>query len=397
MKENRMRSTLSWFVSMAMLVLAGCGGGSPSTNTTHTLSGKETVLYSFGAGSTDGQHPIAGLVMDSAGNLYGTTYYGGVNGDGTVFKISAAGTETVLYSFKAGSTDGANPQSGLIMDNAGNLYGTTYYGGVNGDGTVFKISAAGTETVLYSFKAGSTDGENPQSGLVMDSSGDLYGTTTLGGANGNGTVFKISSAGTETILHSFGVSDGHDPLAGLVIDNAGNLYGTTMMGGANGIGTVYEISASGTETVLYSFGANSTDGGEPQAGLAMDSAGNLYGTTWIGGANSISTVYKISAAGTETILHSFGASSTDGKQPWARLVIDSAGNLYGTTMSGGDGIGTVYEISASGVETVLYSFGASSTDGQNPQAGLIMDSAGNLYGTTYSGGANGYGTVFEIQ
>jgi uncharacterized repeat protein (TIGR03803 family) len=389
---------------IACSVTGGSGtvGSSSGTIDVSCAAGTETVLYSFGATSTDGNSPYADLIMDSAGDLYGTTMIGGANGEGTVFKISSAGTETVLHSFGATSTDGKEPEGGLIMDSAGNLYGTTAGGGANYGGTVFKISAAGTETVLYSFGATSTDGQNPIAGLIMDSAGNLYGTTWSGGAHFDGTVFKISATGTETVLHSFagGATDGRLSEGGLIMDSAGDLYGTTLQGGANSVGTVFKISAAGTETVLYSFGATSTDGEYPAAGLIMDSAGNLYGTTKNGGAyGGAGTVFKISASGTETVLYSFGATSTDGTYPHAGLIMDSTGNLYGTTQQiGASSSGTVFKISTAGTETLLYSFGATSTDGAFPQAGLILDSAGDLYGTTSEGGANGgFGTVFKIN
>jgi uncharacterized repeat protein (TIGR03803 family) len=396
MKQHLFRTTLSLFVSLAIV---GCGS-SPSTNSPNTQNGPETVLHSFGASSTDGNVPYAGLIMDTSGNLYGTTTLGGANNVGTVFKISTSGTETMLHSFGAGSTDGQHPDAGLVMDSAGNLYGTTLFGGANNVGTVFKISTSGTESTLYSFGASSTDGKGTYAGLIMDSAGNLYGTTYEGGANNKGTVFKISASGTESILYSFGASstDGEYSYAGLIMDSAGNLYGTTEFGGANDEGTVFKISASGTESILYSFGASSTDGVQPYAGLIMDSAGNLYGTTVDGGAKNAGTVFKISVSGTESILYSFGASSTDGEVPQGGLIMDSAGNLNGTTSKGGaNSTGTVFKISASGVESILYSFGASSTDGVWPEVGLIMDSSGNLYGTTSIGGANNEGTVFKIE
>lgn len=363
-------------------------------------AGAETVLYSFGANATDGEEPYAGVIKDGAGNVYGTTYRGGANGYGTVFKIAVSGSESVLYSFGATATDGQYPYAAPIIDTSGNLYGTTEQSGANsnGTGTVFKLNPSGTETILYSFGV-APDAEQPHAGLIMDTAGNLFGTTESGGQHsGDGTVFKIAS-GTETVLYSFGASatDGQQPEANLIMDNAGNFYGTTMSGGANNRGTVFKI-ASGTETVLYSFGASATDGQQPEADLIMDSGGNLYGTTAGGGANGHGTVFKISASGTETILYSFGSGATDGQGPSAGLIMDSAGNLYGTTEGGGaSGDGTVFKISASGTESVLYSFGASATDGRYPTAGLIVDNAGNLYGTTYAGGANSWGTVFVIN
>jgi uncharacterized repeat protein (TIGR03803 family) len=363
-------------------------------------AGTQSVLYSFGATATDGLNPGAAQLTVNAGNFYGTTEKGGENGYGAVYKITAAGTESVLYSFGATASDGAGPVGGLIVDSAGNLYGTTVGGGANDRGTVYKITAAGTESVLYSFGATASDGVMPYESLIMDSAGNLYGTTVQGGAKHHGTVFKISAAGTESLLHSFGAtaSDGWTPLTSLIMDSAGNLYGTTTSGGANDHGTVFKIGAAGTESVLYSFGATASDGQQPYAGLLADSAGNLYGTTYIGGANNRGTVFKISAAGTESLLYSFGATASDGVGPYADLITDSAGNLYGTTEQGGaNDKGTVFKISAAGTESVLYSFGATGTDGATPYASLIVDSAGNLYGTTNGGGANGNGTVFKID
>jgi uncharacterized repeat protein (TIGR03803 family) len=388
------------------------GSGSVGSSNVTSVSvscaaGTATILYSFGSGPTDGTNPAAGLIMDSAGNLYGTTDVGGAIGIGTVFKISADGTETVLHSFAGSPTDGVNPQAGLIMDSAGNLYGATNGGGANGFGTVFKISADGAETVLHSFAGSPTDGMNPLAGLIMDSAGNLYGTTSSGGANGDGTVFKISATGTETVLHSFAglPSDGRKANAGLTMDSAGNLYGTTEAGGlgAYDFGTVFKISVDGTESILFSF--SGVDGGEPEAGLIMDSAGNLYGTTSSGGTATVLTsgeVFKISPAGAETVLHFFTggitAAITDGGYPRAGLIIDSAGNLYGTTSLGGaNDEGTVFKISAAGSLSILHSFAGATTDGNEPLGGLIVDSAGNLYGTSAVGGANDAGTAFKIN
>lgn len=396
------------------------GNGSGTIGSTAVTSvavscatGTETVVYSFASGF-DGAVPLAGLVMDSAGNLYGTTEQGGAHGDGTAFEVSATGTETVLHSFGATATDGQSPRAALVVDSAGNLYGTTTAGGAYGDGTVFKLSATGVETILHSFGATATDGQIPYAGLVMDSAGYLYGTTQKGGAYGAGTVFKLSANGTEAVLHSFhtlGAAqlDGQNPQAALLIDSAGNLYGTTPYGGAYASGIAFELSPAGTETILYSFGATATDGHTPLEGLIMDSAGNLYGTTTDGGANGSGlgdgVAFELSATGTETVLHSFGATATDGLNPYGKLLMGSSGNLYGTTVQGGSytsasvyGDGTVFEISPTGGETVLYSFGDSGpTDGSNPHGALIMDSAGNLYGTTAYGGAHAHGTVFKIS
>jgi uncharacterized repeat protein (TIGR03803 family) len=340
--------------------------------------------------------------MDSAGNLYGTTEGGGANAEGTVFKIDATGAESVLYSFGGSTTDGAGPQAGLIMDGAGNLYGTTFSGGANSYyGTVFKLSASGTESILHSFGVvTSGDAENPHAGVIMDGAGNLYGTTYGGGANGDGAVYEISATGKESVLYSFpfGTNDNGSPDASLIMDGAGNLYGTTAFGGANNGGTVFKIGTAGSESTLYSFGSSASDGWYPDAPLIMDDNGNLYGTTAEGGTNNDGTVFEINVSGIESVLYSFGSSAADGVKPLAGLIMDTDGNLYGTTYSGGaNDDGTVFKISVGGNESVLYSFGSGSTDGAKPASGLIIDSSGNLYGTTQAGGTINYGTVFKID
>jgi uncharacterized repeat protein (TIGR03803 family) len=374
-----------------------------------------STLYSFSG--ADGINPSYGsLAMDSSGNLYGTTTFGGANNFGTVFELvsSPAGySERVLYSF-AGGTDGVNPFAGLVMDSAGNLYGTTNGGGANNSGTVFELVYSPTgysERVLYTF-AGGNDGAFPYAGLVMDSAGNLYGTTVIGGLNNSGTVFElINSSGvySERVLYIFTASsgDGLSPYGGLIMDPSGNLYGTTYQGGANSHGTVFElVNSSGTysEKVLYGFGASVADGANPFSGLVMDPSGNLYGTTSFGGSNNSGTVFElINSSGTfsEKVLYSFAGSVTDGASPVGGLVLDSSGNLYGTTRSGGPkNYGAVFElINSSGTytEVPLLIFGTScGGTGWAPAAGLVMDPSGSLYGTTIQGGGNGFGTVFSL-
>ena len=377
----------------------------------------ESVLYSFSDAPGDGDFPAgAGLVADSSGNLYGTTQHGGLYNAGTVFKLippSVPGgvwTESVLYSF--GGSDGSMPTAGLIMDSSGNLYGTTAAGGgINGAGTVFELTSGGIESVLYRF-GGAPDGFLPEARLLRDSSGNLYGTTQQGGAYNAGTVFKlIPPAGQggvwiESVLWSFNFLSGgaYEPHGSLVMDSSGNLYGTTYSGGtggANGLGAVYKLSPpahkqkSWSESVVHSF-AGTPDGANPATGLVADSSGNFYGTTTSGGANGTGTAFKLKGKKlTESVVYSFTNSAGDGANPEAELVLDAFGNLYGTTNLGGIGGGTVFEVTPMGAETVLYSFTNSAGDGSSPEAGLVIDGFGNLYGTTNLGGA-GAGTVLEV-
>jgi uncharacterized repeat protein (TIGR03803 family) len=273
-----------------------------------TPGGEETVLYSFCAQSNcaDGDFPSAGMVFDEKGNMYGTTFWGGNGGDGVVFKLTPEGKETVLYNFCVQSrcADGQHPAAGLIFDKNGNLYGTTRYGGVDGDGVVFKLTPKGKETVLYSFCAqqNCADGADPLAGLVFDQKGNLYGTTYWGGTSykDGGVVFKLTPKGKETVLYSFcaqqNCADGEQPYAGLVLDQKGNLYGTTSVGGAGQEGVVFKLTPKGKETVLHSFPecvTHCTDGEVPLAGVIFDQKGNLYGTTQQGGAYGGGIVFKL--------------------------------------------------------------------------------------------------------
>jgi uncharacterized repeat protein (TIGR03803 family) len=304
----------------------------------------------------------------------------------------------------------------LILDSAGNLYSTTSAGGTNGFGTVFKVDRTGKETVLHPFSGG-IDGATPLASLIQDSKGNFYGTTYVGGAGccrfGKGVVFKMDSTGHETVLHRFGLPqhDGARPAADLIRDSAGNLYGTTGYGGGGsgcsglGCGAVFRVDPAGEETVLYRF-TGGTDGAVPLAGLVRDSAGNLYGTTYYGGAQNLGVVFELDTTNKETVLHTF-AGPPDGASPDGALFLDAAGNLYGMTTQGGTcmaGCGSIYQLrhTSSGAwkETVLYRFGG--TDGSIPLGALIRDSAGNFYGTTYEGGdsacnAFGCGVVFKFK
>lgn len=307
-------------------------------------------------------------------------------------------TTNVLYEFQGPPGDGDQPLAGVVQGIDGNFYGTTYSGGEYGSGVVFRLTPSGTETVLYSFGASSGDAEVPYAPLIQGTDGNFYGTTVLGGANDDGAVFKITPSGQETVLYSFGSSagDGQNPYDGLLQGRDGNFYGTTRVGGANNLGTVFKITPSGVETPLWSFGSGS-DGQHPFASLIEDSSGNFYGTTLEGGANFRGTVFELTAGGNEMVLYSFGAVSGDAGGPTTGLVQASDGNFYGTTQAGGtNGDGAVYKLTPSGNETVLYSFSGSGTDGIDPQGTLLQASDGAFYGTTYSGGSNGGGTVFRL-
>lgn len=384
---------------------------------------QETVLYSF-TGQADGSNPLGDLVLDAQGNLYGTT-------SGTVFELTPSGTETIVYAFTGGK-DGGGAYAGLIEDAQGNFYGTTTGGGANGAGTVFEVTPAGKETVLHSFnphppasmslRPWVRDGTEAFGGLVRDAEGNLYGTTADGGNYDKGIVFKVTPEGKEVVLYSFfGYEDGAVPAAALVMDAQGNLYGTTNQGGGCqnspwGCGTVFKVSPSGEETVLYRFTSGyggGPDGGFPWGGLVQDANGNLYGATqagggYGGGGNGCGTVFKVTPSGVETILYRF-ACGTDGFWPTSDLIMDAQGNLYGTTSEGGlpgcqnSGCGTVFEVTQAGTETILYRF-TGGEDGAMPAAGLVRDAQGNFYGTTEYGGlpncsfgtSVGCGVVFKL-
>jgi len=394
---------------------------------------KESVLYRF-KGGADGANPSAGMIADSAGNLYGTTSSGGTSNLGTVFEVSPPGTawtESVLYSF-AGGSDGANPYGKLIFDKSGNLYGTTYAGGGSanctgtpaGCGTVFQLAppatqgAPWTETVLYSF-TGMRDGANPTAGLIIDSKGDLYGTTSNGGGVvcGTGTcgaIFELTPPATqgapwtEAIIHRFGKgSDGIHPASSLAFGLRGAIFGTTPSGNNTAqLGIVFKLKppavqgGSWTEGVLYRF-AGGNDGANPLAGVTVDRAGNLYGTTLGGGSQSHGVVFEVSRTSsgtwTEAVLYAFTGGS-DGALPTAGLLSDKSGNLYGTTSSGGqNNNGSVFRLSPGNpwTETTFYDF-VGGHDGSQPNGALNVGKGGQLYGTTYLGGGPGKGTVFRI-
>ena len=402
---SRNQSRRPWYFSVIAFALT-LGVALSAFAQSRTL----TVLHTF-TGGVDGANPQAELIRDSAGNLYGTTRNGGSAtlcggfGCGTAFKIDSSGNETVLYRFTGGA-DGSVPVGGLIRDGAGNLYGTTISGGTSGNGVVYKLDKQGNETVLYSF-AGLNDGSGPFGSLVRDTAGNLYGTTVSGGipncvqgvGQQCGTVFKVDTQGHETLLYSFaGTTDGSMPFSGLALDGAGNLYGTAWNGGHEdsnsacdvfGCGTVFKIDASGTFSVLYTF-LGGKDGDEPEAPVILDAAGNLYGTTYrdIDSTGcSCGSIFKVNGAGKEIVLYHFVGGTKAASPQTAKLLRGVGGVIWGTT-SGGTG--------ASG-HGVVYRVdpGGKETDlysftggadGASPVSGVIRDPAGNFYGMTYNGG-----------
>jgi uncharacterized repeat protein (TIGR03803 family) len=417
-------------LSAVLLMLAGSAW---------SATGK--LLHDF-AGAPDGGYPQSDLVFDGHGNIFGTTYSGGTGGGcfggcGTVFELMPDGkggfTEQVIHSFQGSPVDGQNPQAPLILDSTGNLYGTTVSGGVglNGAGTVFELSPEnGTwkETVLHSF-SGSEDGGNPQGGVILDKKGNLYGTAAgggtgvacAGGITGCGLVFELTLADgswEETVLHDFtnNHSDGWNPEAGLISDAAGNLYSTTYYGGSEpmGGGTVFKLTSTPDgwqESVLYSFTCGA-DGCSPYSSLALDPAGNLYGTTVGGGAaDGFGVVFKLTpgtnGSYTQSVIHTFG-SGNDGRYAYGNPILDGAGNLYGTTDFGGggtnpscsNGCGVVYKLTpAAGgnyTETILARAGNGSAGG-GPLTGLAIDGKhAALYGTLDFGGPGAVGALFEL-
>jgi uncharacterized repeat protein (TIGR03803 family) len=369
----------------------------------------EQVIYTF-TGGNDGGFANGGMVIDSQGNLYGTTCQGGLNGGGTLFKLTpntnGTWTEQVLYNFSDFS--GYCPQSNLVFDSKGNLYATTYGGGANFQGTIFELVKQTNGTfagqVLYNFTGGS-DGGMPEAGVIVDGAGNLFGTTLAGGSLGFGTVFELvpGTGGTwsEKVLYTFnGGSDAGEPFGPVILDSNGNLYGTATKGGAHDYGVIFELSpgANGvwTEKIIHSF-TGGTGGICPFSGVVFDKAGNLYVETdfyvlqLTPGSNGMWTAKNV---------HDF-AGGSDGAQAYGGLAFDQAGNLYGMTGVGGLHMGTVFELSpgANGTwtEKVLHKF-AGGSDGAYPQyPTLAVDTAGNVYGETPRGGASSWGVVFQVK
>lgn len=348
-----------------------------------------SVLSNFTGSS--GAYPYGGLMEDSAGNLYGTTYYGGSSSAGTIFAV-IYGAEPVLHSFTG--SDGSIPKGGLIRDPKGVLYGTTQEGGAFGLGTVFALSTTGSLTTLYSFTGGTSDGSAPFGGLAQDADGNLYGTTSNGGLFGLGTVWKLDQSGIETVLYNFSGTDGEGPGYGsLLLDKSGNLYGITGSGGASNNGVIFRITTGGTFSVLHSF--TGADGSGAAGTPVRDAGGNLYGTAATGGTYGDGTVWKLAPTGVLSVLHNFSQAQGDGNFPLAGLARDSKGNLYGVTYYGGAlEEGVVFKVKGK-TFSLLHSF-TCAPDGCYPVGALIVDKSGTLYGTANVGGAYGAGTVWRI-
>jgi uncharacterized repeat protein (TIGR03803 family) len=413
-------SHLGWIGALsAVLCFFGAIWMMPSANAATTY----TVLHNFGDNSVvnDGTYSYSALVQGQNGSFYGTTAFGGAYGEGTIYEITSQGAVTILHSFQG--TDGSFPETPLTVGGDGNLYGTTSSGGASSSGVFYQLTPTGTFALLHSFGATAGDGSVPLGALMLDIDGNFYTTTESGGAYGDGVVCQISLGGNVNILHSFGspsvINDGMDPEAGLVAGTDGNLYGTTAAGGAEGDGTVFRISTAGAILILHSFGDGTVpeDGLIPKSGLIEGTNGYYYGTTSAGGSteqpgavtisNKVTTpasggdgtVYQISSTGQESILHSFGDGTVtnDGQDPEAVLYQASDGNFYSTTVTGGaSSEGTIYQITPSGFVTIFHSFG-SNKDGAYPAQGLVQASDGNFYGTTSAGGSAGVGSVYNIN
>lgn len=397
-------------IFLSVVVASACEASTAKAQ--YTLA----TLATFNDFFTTGGNPYAGLIIDGAGDLYGTTYDGGVNGYGTVFKVANDANHTLSTVISFNSTTGANPFGGLITDATGNLYGTTQFGGPSGNGTVFKLANDPNHTLTTMASFNNANGANPAANLLIDAGGNLYGTTRFGGVSGQGTVFKVANDANHTLstLVSFDYfTNGADPQADLIADAAGNLYGTTSVGGVHGVGTVFKMAndANHTLSILASF--NGANGSVPHAGLIADAAGNLYGTTEQGGDLTLNggagygTVFRVANDANHTLSTLAKFNGTNGYYPEAGLIADGAGNLFGTTEYGGASAdGTVFEVANDASHSLSTLFSFNGTNGAGPTAGLITDTVGNLYGTTYTNGNItlrtdtvyfGGGTVFELS
>jgi uncharacterized repeat protein (TIGR03803 family) len=420
-------STFYFGIAAGALVILSLAGA------VHTVRAQdasvEKVIFNFRPAT--GYVPSPVIARDAAGNIYGTTTLGESKscgdggGCGNIFKISPTRQHTILHTFVSKSTYDGVTANGVILDSSGNLYGTTSEGGYYTFGTVFELTSSGSFSNLHNFRGEETDGLGPEGVVVRDSAGNLYGTTSAGagigcGGGGCGVIYKVNSSGSETVLYSFtGNGEGANPEGSPILDAAGNLYGTAIFGGdlsclphlGYGCGTVWKLDTSRKLTVLYTF-TGGTDGSAPAAGLIRDSSGNLYGTAVEGGDLSCyapigcGTAFKIDSSGNFTVLHTFTGGASDGQFPEGALFRDSSGNLYGTTYTGGDqscalfdnpGCGVVYKLDTFGNETILHAFAGATTDGALTYATLISDGKGFLYGSTRYGGTFNGGVIFAVR
>jgi len=388
-----------------------------SATSTLTISASPTFTFDLLAsftgmsGAFPGADPEYGnLIQGSDGNFYGVTYAAqnseprGTSGYGTAYKITPSGTLTLLHTFAGGTGDGGNPSGSLVEGSDGNFYGVTVKGGSAGDGTVFRLTPSGEVTVLHSFAAGASDGATPYAGLIEGSDGSFYGTTEGGGTSGAGTVFKITASGSFTLLYSFPsitasdgsfTSDGSIPEGGLVEGSDGNFYGMTPAGGANGWGTIYQITPSGAFTLLHTFAQAANNGIYGTGNLIQGSDGRFYGMARDGGTNNAGIVFTITSSGSFTVVYSFTGGNNDGGAPYGSLVEGSDGNFYGMAQGGTIPVyGTAFQITPSGSVTLLHDF--TGADGKFPYGNLVEGSDGSLYGFTSRGGASDDGTIFKL-
>ena len=375
-----------------------------------TQAQSETNLHTFASGANNGDRPYAGLIQASDGYFYGTTKFGGAQSVGTIFRIGADGAYTNIYSLAGSGFDGWQPSGGLVQGTDGNFYGMTLMKGTNTCqcGTIYRVSRSGAYTVIHQFAGGANDGGSPNATLIQASDGNFYGTATVGGTgtHGGGVVFRISPNGAYANIYSFGsyATDGYQPMGGVVQGPDGALYGTTFFGGTNPFGTIYRVTTNGAYTSLHSFGGGkpygNDDGDGPYGSLVVGPDGNLYGTAYKGGTNNCAcgVVFRISTGGSYQTVYSF-RDYPDGANPQSGLVLGSDGNFYGTTFAGGSPnyatYGTIFRVSPSGQYASLYAFGSEIGEGE-PMAPLVQGSDGNFYGTTTLGGTSFSGTVFKL-
>jgi uncharacterized repeat protein (TIGR03803 family) len=401
-----------WYFLVAVFALA-VGAAMPAT--TVSAAGTQGVVYNF-TGGIDGGNAETPLAFDAAGNAYGATVVGGLYGCGTIFKLTPAQgqwTRKTLWQFTCGS-DGKNPHGGVTLDGAGNMYGTTTAGGSggfctgDGCGVVFRLGKNGGFRTIYAF-TGLADGFGPGSPVVFDAAGNIYGTAPDGGAHKKGVVYQLSfhhNHWQQTVLHAFtGHADGGvGSLGALLVDGSGNIFGVTEIGGNHSAGTAYEIAAgTWTFTTLYAF-KGTPNAGYPYGGLIADSHGNLFGTTYYGGAHGLGSVFELKHNQNNTyqemLLYSFNGGTSDGSSPTSTLYADAGGNLFGTTSAGGGtcDCGTIFKLAAgTGTESILHSFGSTHTDGAYPYFGLTLDHSGNLDTSTVWGGSFGQGSVYVLK